>query len=361
MPTLATFNANNFFLRYRFAGTFPGDQSKKSKVEAADVSLGYIPEKKFGRYLSHDFIVWDGTRRDLAAQALSEADGRLPDILCLQEVENMDAIRVLNERHLGGHYKYQLLIDGYDPRNIDVALLSVFPIVDIRSHLDDTDKQGKRILSRDCLEVTVRIGARSELTLFINHFKSKFVDPKLKAAAKKKAALDGHKHREKQAAYVSKLVKDRFAGKHDSALYSVVGDFNDTDQSPYLAPLLESPNLVDAIAETRDPDDRWTYYWRSKGRVQQIDYVLASRALARRIEGSHIERSGLGYSSISKMDDGVLPKQVTLTHFEDDDTTPRPRGSTPDKKIAFPEVRYAPIFDEVANNISDHCPVVVWF
>ncbi len=359
MPTLATFNANNFFLRYRFAGTFPGDQSNKSKVEAADVSLGFIPERAFGRYLSKDFVVWDPTRRDLAAQALAEADRRLPDILCLQEVENMDAIRVLNERHFGGHYKYPLLIDGYDPRNIDVALLSVYPIVGIRSHLDDHEK-GKRILSRDCLEVTLKIGARSELTLFINHLKSKFVDPKLEPAAKKKAALTGHQHRKKQAAHVAKLVKERFAGKHDTALYAVVGDFNDTEESPYLAPLLDSSLLVDTLAETRDPNDRWTYYWRAKGRVQQIDYILASRALAKRIQGSHIERAGLGFRQLSQ-DGLILPKQVTLTHFEDDGSTPRPRGATADEKIDFPTERYEPILENVSNNISDHCPVTVWF
>ena len=35
MTTLATFNVNNFFLRYRFSGTFPGDMSQKSAVDAA--------------------------------------------------------------------------------------------------------------------------------------------------------------------------------------------------------------------------------------------------------------------------------------------------------------------------------------
>jgi hypothetical protein len=97
------------------------------------VTLGYIPEKKFGKYLSSDFVVWDPIRRQLAAQALAEPDGRLPDILCLQEVENIDAIRKFNQDYLGGHYPYAILIDGWDPRNIDVALLSVFPIVSLRS------------------------------------------------------------------------------------------------------------------------------------------------------------------------------------------------------------------------------------
>jgi hypothetical protein len=38
MPTLATFNANNFFLRYKFAKTYPGDLSGKSAIDAAGVT-----------------------------------------------------------------------------------------------------------------------------------------------------------------------------------------------------------------------------------------------------------------------------------------------------------------------------------
>jgi hypothetical protein len=70
-----------------------------------DSTLGYIPEKQFGKYLSSDFVVWDPIRRQLAAQALAEPDGQLPDILCLQGVENIDAIRKFNQDYLGGHYR----------------------------------------------------------------------------------------------------------------------------------------------------------------------------------------------------------------------------------------------------------------
>lgn len=58
MTTLATFNANNFFLRYRFAGTYPGDQSEKSAIEAGEVAtLGYVPEKRFGKAMAKDYII----------------------------------------------------------------------------------------------------------------------------------------------------------------------------------------------------------------------------------------------------------------------------------------------------------------
>ena len=120
MPSLATFNANNFFLRYRFTRTYEGDTSRDSLVEAGEVGLvGYLPGLAFGQY-TNKFIVWDAQRRHLAAQALREPDGQLPDILCFQEVENIQAIRIFNQRYLDHHYPYSLLIDSYDPRNIDV-------------------------------------------------------------------------------------------------------------------------------------------------------------------------------------------------------------------------------------------------
>ena len=127
MPSLATFNANNFFLRYRFADAYPGDRSRKSKVEAQEVATGYLPGIAAGKYAKGRYVVWDAARRKLVAQALKAPDNSLPDILCFQEVENIQAIRILNQRYLGETYGYSLLIDGYDPRNIDVGVLSRFP------------------------------------------------------------------------------------------------------------------------------------------------------------------------------------------------------------------------------------------
>ena len=63
MPSLATFNANNFFLRYKFAKTYPNDMSKASLIEASEVGAkGYLPGIAFGRY-TKNYIVWDPVRR----------------------------------------------------------------------------------------------------------------------------------------------------------------------------------------------------------------------------------------------------------------------------------------------------------
>jgi endonuclease/exonuclease/phosphatase family metal-dependent hydrolase len=372
MPTLATFNANNLFLRYRFSDRYPGDMSGKSRIEAAEVAaIGFVPGKMPGSKGFYDparFIIWDAKRRALSARALSEPDGALPDILCWQEVENIDALRVMNERYFGGHYPYILLIDGYDVRNIDVGITSRFPLDVVRTHVDELDAGGKRLFSRDCLEVTVALGGET-LTLFLNHFKSKLVTrEKNESAAKYQARIrESHARRQRQAERVAELVEARFASAPATALYAVVGDFNDTPESPYLRSLVTSQRLVDVLA-AYGGESIWTYYWRAKGRVSRIDYLLASPALAARVAAKaaagrkpHIERRGVGYRDRGA-GGNVLPVEATWTHFEADEVTPRPPDATPDAKVPFGALpRYPEVLADPNANISDHCPVKIWF
>ena len=155
MPSLATFNANNFFLRYKFTNKYPGDMSRHSLIEATEAALvGYLPGLAFDQ-IPRSYIIWDGQRRELANRALREPDGQMPDILCLQEVENLHAVRYLDQKYFGGHYSYALLIDSKDARNIDVALMSRYPIRHVVSHIDDLDAHGSRVFSRDCLEAEI--------------------------------------------------------------------------------------------------------------------------------------------------------------------------------------------------------------
>ena len=58
----------------------------------------------------------------------------------------------------------------------------------------------------------------------------------------------------------------------------------------------------------------------------------------------------------------MLPKQGKWVRFEDDGVTPIPPGGyTAMSKVDFRFPRYAEVVQDWRHNVSDHCPVKVWF
>ncbi len=93
------------------------------------------------------------------------------DVFALQEVEDLDTLKRFRDRFLGGYaaWPYALVIDGNDPRRIDVGVLSRFPIVHARSWQHQRDG-GAPLWDRDCLEVDIE-GPVGVVTIYINNFK----------------------------------------------------------------------------------------------------------------------------------------------------------------------------------------------
>lgn len=201
------------------------------------------------------------------------------DIQCLVEVEDRAAIDVFSSQMLRSAYPYNLVIDGFDPRGIDVGLMTKFPMQSIRTHI--FDKTGRnRVFSRDCLEVEQTIGSVT-VHLLINHFKSQGYGQ----------AGDNDAKRRRQATAVRDIVASRFDLSKD--LVVVAGDFNDSPDRPpqTLAPLLTMPGLTDVLAlQFPDPLDRWTYHYRSN---EQIDFILVSDALKQKFVRAGVERRGM--------------------------------------------------------------------
>jgi endonuclease/exonuclease/phosphatase family metal-dependent hydrolase len=176
-------------------------------------------------------------------------------------------------------YPYILLIDGNDPRGIDVAILSRYPIVDVKTHIFDLPG-APPIFARDCAEYVVQIPGIDKPFIFMaNHFSSKGSD------------LTGLKRRLPQATQVQKIVADRL--KQGSTHVVVAGDLNDTPNSQGLAPLMTDSQLTDAVKQfgaTIDPTgNRLGTYERGK---QQIDYILMSPAVSAAAKNAGIERRG---------------------------------------------------------------------
>jgi endonuclease/exonuclease/phosphatase family metal-dependent hydrolase len=343
--TLCTFNANNLFLRYKFGNKFPGDISGKSMVD--DVGWGYLPE-----YKPHLFEVFSPEQRTLAARAVKRGGATLPDILCVQEVESLMALRDFNERYFGREYPYALLIDGRDLRQIDVGILSRFPFDGVRTYVDVPVPGGKPddwLFSRDCLEVHVPLnksGSR-KLGLFINHFKSKLTDAKTPSGIAAQIERANEK-RLRQAKKVAEIIKKRYPGAaYRKGLFAVVGDFNDHPGAAPLAPLVAKCDLEDPLGRL-PAEERWTHYYRRAGSVAQFDYMLLSPALSKATQGAEfaVERRGVGFRDVSTVDEGPLPKQAKLERMDDD---PAPL------KIDFRFKRFPGVTADLS--ASDHCPL----
>ena len=77
---------------------------------------------------------------------------------------------------VGGHpFDNIMLIDGNDPRGIDVGLMTraTYDIGWMQSHVDDRTTLGEYVFSRDCPEYGVRTPSRETVWVLVNHFKSK--------------------------------------------------------------------------------------------------------------------------------------------------------------------------------------------
>lgn len=183
-----------------------------------------------------DWIGWIELKSEAVEEAATENTARVigavdADILGVVEAEDRTALRLFNEGVLprvnAKPYDHVMLIDANDDRGIDVGVVTRenFPIVSIRSHVDDTDSEGE-IFRRDCPEYEIRTPAGGSLWVLVNHFKSKGFGAQ---------AGNNAKHK-RQAMRVRELYDAHLAAGHDLA--AVIGDLNDTPESDPLAPLL---------------------------------------------------------------------------------------------------------------------------
>jgi predicted extracellular nuclease len=292
--TIATFNCENLFRRFKFND---GINPEEAKAEGF-----MLDPKKF------DVII--DPERAATAAAIKETRA---DIIALQEVENMDALKLFNSKFLSSSgYKYKAVIDGNDPRFIDVALLSKIPFDLIRTHqFLRTANNRSYVFSRDCLEVEFTINGQ-HLTLFINHFKS-MMDGKEATSPR----------REVQAKAVVDIVRNKYGNNPGKHKWIVLGDLNDYRPSPALDLLLENDWMED-VSQRLPEVERWTHFYEKKKEYQQLDYILVSKKLAKDNKDSVPVVVRKGLSTKAKLYTGK---------------------------------RFAMITDKIA--ASDHCPLAV--
>lgn len=246
-------------------------------------------------WIEFDRDVFDSKAVENTALVISKINA---DILCLVEVESRPAIVDFNKHFLKRRhrYSYKMLIDGNDPRGIDIALFSRYELRNLRSHVEDKiDKH--EIFSRDCAEYQVILPNGKSLWMLCNHFKSRgYGNP-----------ADNDAKRLKQSTRVREILK-RFDLKKD--LVIVAGDFNELPDSPSLAPLLQhATHLHNAFAKLQTDADQWTHR-DDVAKNKQIDYLLLSDSLFNACQKVGIDRRGI-YSKTNFKD--KYPRFDTVT------------------------------------------------
>lgn len=264
--TLATFNCENLFARYKF--------DKKVDKEKA-FKDGWLANQ------GH-FSQFDKEETRLTAAAIKETKA---DVVALQEVESNGTLRQFRQKFLNGRQKYKeyLVIDGNDYlRLIDVGILSAFHLENIRSHMHEINKKTNReLFSRDCLECDIILRDKKKLTLFINHFKSMY-----NPANPCNGRAETHDKRVVQAKRVKEIVEERFPDGNGD--FAIVGDLNDYIDSESAIRNLVDWNNVENVIDRLPKEERWTQYWGGNKKCglnetyHQLDYILISKSLAKK-------------------------------------------------------------------------------
>jgi hypothetical protein len=298
---VGTFNLNNLFSRFNFRA-----QVDEVPEEERDVTVTFEFTEE-GDY-------WFRTFRGRLIQPMPAEQARTLstriqamdlDVLAVQEGEDIEALRDFNREFLGGMYANAVLVEGNDPRFIDVGVLSKadFPIGAVTSwqHRVHPQDVTRRVFSRDLLEVEIldRRRTRRLFTLYNNHFKSQFVMPGEDSSVAKPAA---DLQRARQAEMVTRIVEERM--RPDSR-FLITGDMNDTpDSQPLQAFSNQALGLVNGLAdpgETRPAkadmpppaSKAWTHRFKEPGqpaRYELFDQIWLSPSLAGRQTGAFIER-----------------------------------------------------------------------
>lgn len=336
---ICTFNVENLFTRHDF-GAFTDHRDEK-----------YLPAivQFYGQFGDGDFTKFEDFKRQLEIAAIAQDDDRRQhtalamaaadaDIYCLQEVDSIGALeRFFNSyvKKIGvDQYDQFVLYEGNDFRGIDVAAIArdIRPITS-RSHravtgsfitetdsgkqlLADFPKADKarkdlrgRIFRRDCLEIESKIKNASgsidrTVSIFNCHFKS------MGGGRAKSMGV-----RQLEAIAVREIITRKFDGV-EAPLWAIVGDLNDykekvkvgkskDDDGNFvetfeavtgdsgLDPLLADGFGINLVGEL-DELDRWTHYYSAERTKSQLDYIIASPALAEMKSGSpEIIRSGM--------------------------------------------------------------------
>ena len=210
------------------------------------------------------------------------------DVVALQEVGGTNVLLELRAalKSEGLDYPFWEHVNGWDT-NIQIAVLSRFPITARRPHTDDSFLLfGRRFrVSRGFAEMDIKVNDRYSFTLITTHLKSRRPVPE----------ADEAELREQEALLLREKIDARFAA-NPNANVIVLGDLNDNQDSRSTRAVIGHGKhaLIDTRPAERNGDNQpnpnpryeprrvaWTHHYGKEDSYGRIDYILLSRGMAR--------------------------------------------------------------------------------
>jgi endonuclease/exonuclease/phosphatase family metal-dependent hydrolase len=239
-----------------------------------------------------DWLGWVELKTEHVSERATENCARVigaiaPDILGVVEAEDRTTLGRFNKHVLpvvgANPFDHVMLIDGNDERGIDVGMMSRanFPIVSIRSHVDDRDASGS-IFSRDCAESQILLPSGETIWVLVNHFKSKGYG----------SPADNDGRRKRQAERVRQIVDGHLNSGEN--YIAVIGDLNDSPDRPPLASLVGNSSPLKDVSQYAGFDDGGRPGTHGNCTASsKIDYLLLSSDLFSKITAAGVERRGM--------------------------------------------------------------------
>lgn len=240
---------------------------------------------------SQDFLGWVELVEEAITDQAIENTARViaavdADIQVLVEVEDRVTLQRFHDDVLlpmlppaRGAFRHCLLMDGNDPRGIDLGLMSRVGVSGMRSHVDLRNLVGHAMFPRDCAAYFFEVPGTPPVTMIVlaNHFSSQASDRTGKRRAEQAACVAG--------------VVDRMLAF--TPFVAVMGDLNEAPSRGNLAPLLQHPSLADAMSLPQYPErDTFPGTYKTGSASNKLDYIFLSKALQQRVQAVGVERRG---------------------------------------------------------------------
>jgi endonuclease/exonuclease/phosphatase family metal-dependent hydrolase len=189
--TLMTFNVENLFDTRDDPGKddrtylpLAAKQTEAHRAACAEVENERWRDQCLNWDWSEEIV--EAKLEAVAAAIRQVEDGRGPDVIALQEVENTEILERLADGYLAESDYEPILIEGDDERGIDVAFLSRLPLAEAPTlhRIDFGDVADEREAdTRGILEATFRLPDGTLLTGYAVHFPAPFHPTEMRIAA----------------------------------------------------------------------------------------------------------------------------------------------------------------------------------